>query len=269
MNKIIITNIYFKEIFSHRRFNNSIKKTLEISVNKGANLWKADLRGANLWEADLGGASLWEADLKEANLRGANLRGASLRRANLSGTNLKEANLRGANLKEANLRGASLWEADLKEADLRGADLSGTNLSGTNLRGTNLRGAKINNIYRTNLNILKSQKNNLIVYKYLNNNLTSPYQNFKYRIGKEYTSINANENNKILCGKGINIATLEWCLQNTNNNINDYIYIECEINPHDLIIPFNSDGKFRIKSGGKIKLNKILTKIEIDEIINN
>ena len=264
MNKIIITNIYKEEIFSYKQKNNTIKITVEKAISNGANLCEANLCGASLCEAKLCGANLYEANLYEANLYRANLYGADLYRADLYRADLYRSNLCEANLYGANLCGANLCEANLYRANLYEANLCEANLCGADLYRT-----KIDNLHRSNLNILKSQKNNLIVYKYLNKRLISPYQNFQYEIGKEYISIDANENDKELCGKGINIATLEWCLQNTNNDINNFLYIECEINPKDLIIPFNTDGKFRIKSGGKVKLNKILTKIEINGIINN
>ena len=53
-------------LFEYTCEGNTIKKTIEVAVAKGANLW-----GANLWGADLRGA-----DLEGANLLGADLEGA-------------------------------------------------------------------------------------------------------------------------------------------------------------------------------------------------
>src|SRR3990170_2612872 len=86
--KISITHwITGSVLFEYETENNTIKKTLEEAVSRGANL-----QGANLWRADLRGANLWRA------------------------------NLQGANLREADLRGANLWVTNLQEADLRGTD---------------------------------------------------------------------------------------------------------------------------------------------------
>ena len=84
----------------------TIKKTVEESVLKNANLEGANLEGANLEGANLEGAKLEGAKLRGANLRGAKLVGANLRCANLEGANLEGANLEGANLRGANLGGA-------------------------------------------------------------------------------------------------------------------------------------------------------------------
>ena len=84
MNKIEIKNRFTGEvIFTHECEDNTIKKTVVMSIVQKANLLEANLRGANL---------------QEANLRGANLQEANLRGANLQWANLQEANLRGANL---------------------------------------------------------------------------------------------------------------------------------------------------------------------------
>ena len=111
--KISITHwITGSVLFEYETENNTIKKTLEEAVSRGANLQGADLQGADLRGADLQGANLREADLQGANLREADLQGADL----------QGANLRGANLREADLRGANLWVTNLQEADLRGTD---------------------------------------------------------------------------------------------------------------------------------------------------
>ena len=104
-------------LFEYETEENTIKKTVEEAVKRGAGLRGADLR---------------EADLRGAGLRGANLRGANLRGANLRGTNLREA---------------GLWGADLRGAGLRGADLRGAGLRGADLWGANLRGAKNLKLY--------------------------------------------------------------------------------------------------------------------------
>ena len=69
--KIEIKSILGSVLFELEKENNSIKKTLEEAVNRGANLRFAYLRGADLRCADLLGADLLGADLQGADLRGA------------------------------------------------------------------------------------------------------------------------------------------------------------------------------------------------------
>jgi len=183
----------------------------------------------------------------------------NLRDANLEGANLRDANLRDANLRGANLRGANLRGANLRDANLRGANLRGANLEGANLEDANLRDAKnIPSLFHSQLNILKYQKGTLRAYKYLDKDMKSPYQNFKYEIGKTYKSDVYEPDERILCSTGINVATLEWCLLDCSKDIDNHIFIEVEFNVKDIVaIPYNSDGKFRVK---KIKVIKKLTK---------
>jgi len=200
-------------------------------------------------KANLGGANLREANLREANLWGANLGGANLWGANLGRANLGRANLGGANLGRANLWEADLWEADLWEADLRGAGLWGAK--------------NLPSIYQSHLSILEFQKSKLRAFKYLNG-MTSPYQHFEYEIGKTYTEKNCDTDERFLCGKGLNIATLEWCLRETNCDLTK-TYIIVEFDPKDIVaIPYNSDGKFRVR---KFKVVRKLTKKELQKAI--
>ena len=104
--KIEIKSTLGSVLFELEKENNSIKKTLEEAVNRGADLRGADLRGAVLQEANLRCADLRGADLRCADLQGADLRGADLRGADLQGADLGGANLLGANLLGADLQGA-------------------------------------------------------------------------------------------------------------------------------------------------------------------
>ena len=56
--KIKIESIFGKLLFEHETEDNTIKKTLEEAVKRGANLGDANLGGANLGGANLGGANL-------------------------------------------------------------------------------------------------------------------------------------------------------------------------------------------------------------------
>jgi hypothetical protein len=229
---------------------------------RNANLQNADLQDADLQDADLQNANLRNADLRDANLWNANLRDANLRYANLRYANLRDADLRDANLWNANLWNANLWNANLRDADLSDADLRDADLRDADLIGANLSDAKgIWMYYRSSLNILKYQKGKLRAFKYLNGN-HSPYQKTVYRVGKTYSVDDFDTDIFNLCGSGINVASLEWCLQDTNFDL-DKTYVEVEFDASDIVcIPFASDGKFRVR---KIKVLRKLTKKEIKD----
>lgn len=65
--------------------------------------------------------------------------------------------------------------------------------------------------------------------------MSSPYQNFNYEVGKIYVASDVEPDERVLCGKGINISTLDWCLIDTNFNLKDKIYIEVEFSPKDIV----------------------------------
>ena len=145
-------------LFEYESEDNTIKKTVEEAMKRGADLRDAylggaDLRGADLRGADLGGADLGGADLGDADLGDAYLGGAYLGGAYLGGADLRGADLRGAYLGDAYLGGAYLRGADLRGADLGDAYLRGAYLRGADLRGAYLGGADIkllsgNSIFR-------------------------------------------------------------------------------------------------------------------------
>ena len=175
------------------------------SVNlRGANLYGADLYRANLRDADLRGANLYRANLRNSNLRDANLRGADLYRANLRDANLYGANLYRANLYGANLRDANLYRANFRDADLRGANLYRANLYG--VRG-------FSKYKTTPLYGLYDQVGKIRAYKLVNCNKEGlQYGGLKYKIGKTVRVDDANTDELVDCGAGINLATLDWCM---------------------------------------------------------
>jgi len=226
---------------------------------------KADLRRADLWGADLREADLREADLPEANLRGANLREANLRGANLWGANLWGANLWGANLRRADLRRADLRRADLRRADLWGADLWGADLWGADLWGADLWGADLREAdLLPNLYILKFQNGNtkLRAWKYVLNGSTV-YQRSVYEVGRIYKEKDFSEDERILCDRGLNVATLQWCLQDTSSS--EALFLEVEFYAKDIVaVPFATTGKFRVK---RFKVLREITREEAEQII--
>ena len=185
----------------------SLKLTVEAAVKSRANLSRADLYGANLSGANLSGANLYGADLY-----GANLYGANLSRANLSG-------------------------ADLSRADLYGADLYGANLSGAE---------GINKYLTTPLYSLLDQPGEIIAHKLVNADGLAPFNGgITYEIGKEYSEPNANTDENEQCAKGLNVATLDWCLKNWSKD--QRILLVSHTVADIAAIPIGSDGKYRVK----------------------
>ena len=205
--------------------------------------------------ADLSGANLSKMDLSRINLRQANLNEANLYRTNLSNANLKwvifqDADLSWANLSKADLRWASLNGADLNKADLEGADLSGADLRGADLNGANLKNIK--NLPLPDLYILKYQKDKIRAFKIVNQNFESIfYSGIKYKIGKMVEEKDFDSDERVLCSKGINVATLKWSLN--RKEIEDRILI-VEFYSQDIVaIPYATTGIFRIKRCKVIK----------------
>jgi len=177
--------------------------------------------------------------------------------------------LSASELKEI-LRLHKLWldgDTKGKRADLSGAYLSGANLSRANLSGANLSGANLSRadlpLALPDLYLLKLQppKIKLTAWKYLENG-KSPYQHFEYEVGKTYTAKDASTDEKILCDVGLNVATLSWCLKDTNYKTSKIEFLEVEFTAKDIAaVPIATDGKFRVTQF------KVLRKINRDEAV--
>ena len=206
----------------------------------------ADLSGANLTGANLSGAYLSGAYLSGAYLSGAYLSGADLSGADLSGAYLSGAYLSGAYLSGADLSGADLSGADLSGANLTGANLSGADLSGADLSGADLSGADGLNPYATTpLLMLLDQPGKIRAYKLVNEKSEGPYNGkIKYEIGKSVSVEKPNTDPNELCGAGINVATLDWCIKGWREG---YRILLVEFEAADIAcIPTATDGKFRL-----------------------
>ncbi len=92
-------------------------------------------------------------------------------------------------------------------------------------------------------------------YKYLNKDRTSPYQHFKYNLRKKIFRADLDTDKNLECGKGINLATLEWILKDTS--VLDKIIVEFSIPPEaNIIVPNGSSGKFRTDIVHRKKIHK-------------
>ena len=146
---------------------------------------------------------------------------------------------------------ANLWGANLREANLWGANLSGANLWGAK---------NVPPLYADNLNLLRFQKGKLRAFKYLNGD-ESPIDDNKitYKVGKTIIEKDYDTSDLVLCSRGLNVATLEWCLR--EGNIGENTFIEVEFLAKDIIaIPYNTDGKFRVR---KLKVIRKIPKAEL------
>jgi len=166
-----------------------------------------------------------------------------------SGANLSGANLSGANLSGANLYGAYLYGAYLYGANLYGANLYGANLSGAYLSGANLSGAKgVGKHASTPLLVLLEQPEKIRAYKMVDAEGWSPIKSsgrLRYEIGKSYSVSNADEDDAVECGAGINVASMDWIIRNWKKG---HRILVAEFTRSDIAaIPTGSDGKFRLK----------------------
>ena len=175
---------------------------------------------------------------------------------NLEGASLVGANLVVANLVGANLVGANLVGAYLMGANLEGASLVGANLVGTNLVGANLVGAKHDLVFSLPAFVekfeVKKDRGKLIMYKYVTENMTSPYRGAKYEVGKTYSMPRSECDENIFtgCGPGYNVATREWCIKNSRHNgyLDTAILLAVLVDPFDIVaIPITTDGKIRVR----------------------
>ncbi|MFD0692286.1 pentapeptide repeat-containing protein [Actinomadura fibrosa] len=116
-----------------------LTRTLDLLLNAGIDLSRADLSGASLRSSWLPRADLHQADLSRTDMTSANLQGADLSSADLSGADLRGTSFGAANLSRADLRDADMtalrdspsggsyssYPTNLKEANLAAADLRG------------------------------------------------------------------------------------------------------------------------------------------------
>ena len=165
----------------------------------------------------------------------------------LSGANLSRAYLSGADLSRADLSGAYLSGADLSGANLSGADLFRANLSGADLSGAD----GINKYTTSSMYMLLDQVGEIRAYKLVTQNGNGPhYPTITYDVGNEYTEPNFEADERVSCGPGINLASLDWCLKEWKPGYRILVAsFESKHGTEDNIcVPIGSDGKFRVRS---------------------
>ena len=91
----------------------------------------------------------------------------------------------------------------------------------------------------------------MVAFKLVNAKYHSPYQTSGspyYKIDSEVHTDEFDSDKRILCGKGINIATLDWC---KNNRKTGWRILQVSFvvkSEDDICVPYASDGKFRVKA---------------------
>lgn len=231
--------------------------SLANAILTGSDLTGANLRETNLIRANLVGASLRFANLSKAKLSGADLHQADASNADFTGVEMSGTRATSAKLVGTNFRNANLADTDLSWSDLSYADLSKSNLAGANLRETNLLGvylsdarlARAKNFSKyltTPLYAMHDQPGAIRAYKLVNRDYEGTVVGgIVYEIGKTYSEPNADTDETEPCGRGIHLATLDWCLKQKRSS--DKILI-AEFTAADIAaIPIGSDGKFRVK----------------------
>ena len=144
------------------------------------------------------------------------------------------------------LHDANLYGANLCDANLRGADLYGADLCCANLRDANLRGAKGASLARSSpLYLLRDQPGRIRAYKLVREDGQGPYNGgITYEVGESYEVEDADVDETVSCGAGINVATMDWCLGEWQPG---YKILIVSFTAKDIAaIPLGTDGKFRL-----------------------
>ena len=152
------------------------------------------------------------------------------------------ANLDGANLDGANLYGANLYGANLVRANLYGA-----NLVRANLVRANLYGAKgLQKHITTPLFGLYLQVGAIRAFKLVNANGHGPHytNDAPYDVGTFHEVNDADTDESVQCGRGLNVATLDWVCKGWSKG--QRILLVEHKRADIAAIPIGSDGKYRV-----------------------
>jgi hypothetical protein len=90
-------------------------------------------------------------------------------------------------------------------------------------------------------------------YKFVDKDSKSPIQDtgkIDYSKAKQFSVADMDTDITELCGKGINLATLTWCLNHRMDKSNRLIMFK--FHTKDAICPVGSDGKFRVSKCIKV-----------------
>jgi hypothetical protein len=168
----------------------------------------------------------------------------------------KECDLNNSKFYRLKLSNVEFLKCNMNETDLSRCEFKNVKFHDCNLTKAAFSYVKMSKVLRNkleqqnHLSILHNQPGKLYAYKVVQENLVTTYYGFKYQIGKSYDFTSEAElDSGILCGGGLNVATLNWCVGEARNMYNARI-IKIEFEAKDIAcIPIGSDGKFRLYRG--------------------
>jgi hypothetical protein len=218
---------------------------------RNSDLSNSDLRDSDLRNSDLRGSDLRNSDLSGSDLSGSDLRGSDLRGSDLRNSDLRVSDLRGSDLRVSDLSGSDLRNSDLRNSDLSGSDLRNSDLRGSDLSGSLLRGCKNLNAYSvTPLLMLRDQPGLIRLYKLVTPDGDEPHlaqyhgHTINYLASDAFEVENINTDPCARYGAGINVATLDRCMQEWQDGCRILIV---EFAADDIAcIPTATDGKVRL-----------------------
>ena len=132
------------------------------------------------------------------------------------------------------------------KANLQSADLQSANLRSANLQSADLQYAK--NMPVNPLDIFRHSLTKNYAFKMVTKDGYSPIHTgcspIHYKIHTTISVSNANTDNRVICGAGINVADIEWVKNNWKSGSK---LLLVSFHAKDIAaIPYGTDGKFRL-----------------------
>ena len=187
-----------------------------------------------------------------AYLHGSDLSGSDLSGSNLSDSDLSDSNLSGSNLSGSNLSGSNLRRSDLHGSNLSGSNLSGSDLSDSNLSDSNLSGSTgLLDASQWIAENLTRCRGGVYAYKSFGAHYEPP-ADWRQEPGAEISET-VNLLPTLDCACGVNVATLDWVRNNSNDAPIWKVLVRWEWMAGG-VIPYNTDGKFRVPRAKLIEI---------------
>lgn len=231
--------ILYRAVLEEANFHSAKLHSAGLSETK---MQYIDLTGAEMRRAYFDKANLYRAKMANAIMEGAYFREADLTEADLRHAYMNNIILTSAILRKANLTDARLEDADLTNANLKAAILTGSSLKDAIMRYTNLSGAVgLPTVSDYMAEHFERTEEGYIVYKSFSQYYDAP-DYWKIKKGSIITEA-VNPNRTETCGCGINVGTLNWVTECSDDQIYKLL-IRWEW-LGDTIVPYNSTGKIR------------------------
>ena len=192
------------------------------------------------------------AQTSVAQTSGAQTSVAQTSVAQTSGAHTSVAQTSGAQTSVAQTSGAQTSVAQTSVAQTSGAHTSVAQTSVAQTSGAHTSVAQasdgvkgLNKFAVCQLLFLLDQPGKIRAYKLVKADGLAPFNGgITYEVGKLYEVADADTNEETECAKGINLATLDWCIKEMRDG---YRILIAEFEAKDIAaIPTASDGKFRV-----------------------